>query len=98
MAAIGFPDWLSRNCPCCGNMMSSGSMIGIGMELSPKTFGNVSTSYVCEHCSSLVELHYVRALADSVDLASFLSSGRPKVEPVTYEEIIMSKGHNLNDE
>jgi len=98
MATLGLPSWLNQNCPCCGDMMPSSSLLGFGVEMSPKTFGNVSTTYVCPHCSSLVELHYIRGLVDSVDLASFLADAEQPSEPVTYEQITMSKGHNLDDE
>lgn len=96
LSKMNLPLWLVVDCTCCGKTMPVVSILGIGIELSPKMFGDVSVSYVCPYCSSLIENHYVGAMPESMDLASFLSLREPPSEPVSLEDIVSSPRSNLD--
>jgi len=55
---VGIPTWFVNECPYCTINMPVQSVLGYSLELTAKVFGNVSVSYCCPHCSSLVELNY----------------------------------------
>jgi hypothetical protein len=91
---MNLPSWLERKCQC-GAHVGIDEIIGIGVELNPKMFGNMSVSYVCDQCSSLIEMHYVKAIADPGDFAYVLSGDEAPSEPVDHRTLVESGGHNL---
>ena len=96
MASLDLPEWLERPCPHCEGHLPIVSIIGLGVELSPKLFGNVSVNYVCPHCYSLIENHYVAAMTESLDVESFFASSKEPSEPVMLSDIMSSPGGNLS--
>ncbi len=94
IASFRIPEWLGYSCDC-GLNMDAGSILSISIELNPKMLGNISVTYLCGDCSSMIEMHYVKAAFDSLDINSFLNLDEPPSSPVPYGDLVKSTEHNL---
>lgn len=69
---MGFPEWLSAECPDCGSRLTMMDAVDLGIGLTPKFFGNVIIGFVCPKCSTMSEFHWTEAATDG-DLKRFFA-------------------------
>jgi len=95
ISEMNLPEWLSVECGSCKSRVGTKSILSIGIDMTPKMFGNLAVSYLCGGCSSLIEMHFVKAVMGTVDIASVLGADEPPSEPVSYVDLVSSMDHNL---
>lgn len=96
VCGFGLPTWLENACPYCEKHMPLEAILGFGVEMGPKMFGNFAITYICPSCSSMCELHYVNATPLVEAITSFLTLENEPSKPKTREQLIKSSEHNLD--
>ena len=87
------PEWLEIRCEICGGILARKDVLGFELNFIPIFLGNVSFSYHCPSCNSLICMHLLCDVKNLHDLTEVFDSHERKWEFVLQEKFISEHRH-----
>ena len=94
---FNFPDWLTCECFGCSLSLSPEDILSFEVHFEPMFLGDMSFSFFCKNCSSLMTFHLKCDVESPADVYRVLTSKKMVGHLVDRNTLLKNSTHNILD-